>query len=863
MGGPECVEEPSVATVEPLNDAAAIVEEVTEIRREFLRSASIDVSLVERSQGQAVSSTPETQGDANDQQYPSRGSDDKSHQSHDMQSPSRGSSDKSHQSHDVPAPVHDCASEPQQDVGEAEAEETDGVDRHFVAPKDFELLKVIGMGAFGKVLQVRHRQNSKIFAMKVISKRIIKRKISYVDNILAERNILSKIANHPFIVTMYASFQTREKLFIVMDFAAGGELFQKLGMEGHFLERTAAFYLAEMTLALEHLHSINVLHRDLKPENILLQSDGHCCLTDFGLAKEGSSEDEHEDAWARTLCGTMEYMAPEMVARKWYGKGADYWSLGCIAYEMLSGLPPFSSKKGSKELFRLIMQSRIRMPDGASASACKLLKGLLNRDVGKRLGASRGTMFEVGGVGALKQQPFFNGLDWGKLELKEVEPPEDFSVDNDEDLRHFHEEFTKMNLPRSVKEMSKLDFLPRRCESDNFRGFSFIGEKFQLPERTASEKEHYWNNVDEDGASLSECASSVFDEDLMETSAPEPIPEPKKKKRPPRKKKKKQAQVPLETTDEGCENKKGNDGVGTKGPRNGTVAPKTDGTAAAEPEIVKPDGVDRSAESRNEAVEEPVSKEMPQATLKYLNPNAKAWSTVDEPGPPAKAQSASSPDASAPAQQQTKPNTWASLAVGEKTPKPAAAQSTPRPAPPPAKSSGGWATVGKPGGQSGTGRGGGGGWSTVRTDRAAPPRVATRPPQSRERPAGGWSTVGNGGRAAPARREQRRQAPGGTAAPLSPDWTSHAMSPRKSPSSAARNVPSARGIPANAAAGGKPGAIPPPPLDGGGPSWPSLGDFPPPPGGTGGKPRRQQQQAKPAGSWGKPVQAKKKSAWGA
>ena len=132
--------------------------------------------------------------------------------------------------------------------------------------------------------------------------------------------------------------------------------------------------------------------------------------------------------------------APEMVARKWYGKGADYWSLGCIAFEMLSGDPPFSSKKGSKDLFRKIMEERIRMPDGASASACKLLKGLLNRDAGKRLGAARGTMFEVGGVGALKQQPFFAGLDWGKLELKEIVPPEDFSVDNDEDLRHFHDE---------------------------------------------------------------------------------------------------------------------------------------------------------------------------------------------------------------------------------------------------------------------------------------------------------------------------------------------------------------------------------------------------------------------------------------
>ena len=317
--------------------------------------------------------------------------------------------------------------------------DTEDRKRHFLAPKDFELLKVIGMGAFGKVLQVRNRHSSTVHAMKIISKRLIKRKMSYVENILAERNILSKISNHPFIVTMHASFQTREKLFIIMDFCAGGELFLKLGKEGHFRERTAAFYLAEIILALEHLHSMNVLHRDLKPENVLVGNDGHLCLTDFGLAKDFTGNGG-EDDWARTLCGTMEYMAPEMVARKWYGKGADYWSLGCIAYEMMSGKPPFESKKGSKDLFRKIMSERVRMPDLISACACKLLKGLLNRDVNKRFGSSKGTFLEVGGVAALKQQTFFAGLDWGKLERKEIDPPEDFSVDNDEDLRHFHEE---------------------------------------------------------------------------------------------------------------------------------------------------------------------------------------------------------------------------------------------------------------------------------------------------------------------------------------------------------------------------------------------------------------------------------------
>jgi len=197
------------------------------------------------------------------------------------------------------------------------------------------------------------------------------------------------------------------------------------------------------------------------------------------------------------------------------------------------------------------MNERIRIPDGASAAACKLLKGLLNRDAGKRLGAARGTMLELGGVGALKQQAFFSGLDFGKLELKQIEPPENFNVDHDEDLRHFHDEFVNMTLPRSVKEMSSLDFLPKRCVSQNFRGFSFIGDSFPTPDRTASEQEHYWNNVDEDGQSQSDCASrsSLGDEHFGDLLDPEPVPE--KKKRPARKKKKKQQLVPpLETTNE-------------------------------------------------------------------------------------------------------------------------------------------------------------------------------------------------------------------------------------------------------------------------------------------------------------------------
>ena len=669
---------------------------------------------------------------------------------------------------------------------------------NFIAPKDFELLKVIGMGAFGKVLQVRNRHSNKVLAMKVISKRLIKRKLSYVENILAERNILKKIENHPFIVTMHASFQTREKLFIIMEFAAGGELFLKLGKEGHFLEKTAAFYLAEITLALEHLHSVNVLHRDLKPENILLGSDGHCCLTDFGLAKDFTSLSTEEGQRARTLCGTMEYMAPEMVARKWYGKGADFWSLGCIAYEMLSGEPPFNAgKKGSKELFRKIMSERIRMPDGASAGACKLLKGLLNRAPEKRLGAAKGTMLVVGGVGALKQQPFFSGLDWGKLELKEIQPPEDFSVDNDEDLRHFHDEFVNMALPQSVREMSKLDFLPKHCESENFRGFSFIGDQMHLPERSTSENEHYWNNPEDDGQSLSECASSVFDDNDIGDAQPTPAA-PEKKKRPPRKKKKKkQEQPPLEITLEGKEPEEDKSKERSDDRLNETEKvvqkkksiPSTDEVEAD----TLPDTTTAQSTQPVDTIQGKDNKqiEVPAAPLaKSLNPNARSWGVPQQtsnvitklPLAPLIKPSQPKPVISA-------PKTWASMAVkgsDNNNTQRAAAQS-----PPTATSNN---------------------WSTKQSSRPTPP-VSTN----------SWTTV----------QSDTRPVPASVMPPKSPnsDWTNY-----RSPRSNTRPTKGTMSY----------NHIQPPPLA---TDFPSLGDFPPPTGAN--KEKEQLKQKKPMGAWGK------------
>ena len=417
----------------------------------------------------------------------------------------------------------------------------------FVSPQDFELLRVIGMGSFGKVLQCRLKSSdtngvtsNQVLAMKVISKRLLKKKESYIENINAERAILTKLSSHPFIVTMHCAFQTGDKLYIVMDYCAGGELFMWLGKNGVFLEKTASFYVAEIVLALEHLHSHNVLHRDLKPENILLGTDGHLRLTDFGLAKEVDQEKN------LTVCGTQEYMAPEMIARVGYGKAADFWSLGCIAYEMLAGDPPFSSKKGAKDLFQKIMTERVKMPPYSTAAAHKLLKGLLNRNVSMRLGAAKGTMFQVGGVSQLKQLDFFTQhWKWDKLESKTEDPPQQFHIENEEDVQHFHSEFTGMVLPRSVTEMStNPKYKPRHCNSQTFRGFSYIQPEFSLPERPKDQEHYYWNHMEEDGQSLSDCASDIFQDDnqtntkpLEENNKENGEDKPKKKKK---KKKKKQ-----------------------------------------------------------------------------------------------------------------------------------------------------------------------------------------------------------------------------------------------------------------------------------------------------------------------------------
>lgn len=209
-----------------------------------------------------------------------------------------------------------------------------------VGPVDFDLLKVLGKGGYGKVFQVKKRGGAdkhRLYAMKVLKKATIARNAKDTAHTKAERNILESVKN-PFVVDLIYAFQTDGKLYLILEYLSGGELFMQLEREGIFMEDMASFYLAEILLGLEHLHLEGIIYRDLKPENILLDCNGHIKLTDFGLCKESI----FEGTQTHTFCGTIEYMAPEILLRLGHDKSVDWWSFGALMFDMLTGSVSFT-----------------------------------------------------------------------------------------------------------------------------------------------------------------------------------------------------------------------------------------------------------------------------------------------------------------------------------------------------------------------------------------------------------------------------------------------------------------------------------------------------------------------------------------
>ncbi|RZF32667.1 hypothetical protein LSTR_LSTR004095 [Laodelphax striatellus] len=344
------------------------------------------------------------------------------------------------------------------DSGEHEIELRDVVkEGHERAdPSQFELLKVLGQGSFGKVFLVRKvvgLDSGTLYAMKVLKKATLKVRDRMRTKM--ERNILVDV-RHPFIVRLHYAFQTEGKLYLILDFLRGGDLFTRLSNEVMFSAKSLKFYLAELALALDHIHSLGIIYRDLKPENILLDADGHISLTDFGLSKLPL-----DDKKAYSFCGTVEYMAPEVVNRKGHSFAADWWSFGVLMYEMLTGSLPFQGAN-RKETMTQIMKAKLGMPQFLSQEAQSLLRVLFKRNPANRLGAGKE------GVNEIKTHPFFATIDWEKLLKKEILPPFKPAVSRAEDAFYFDSEFTS----KSPKDSPGIP--PSANAHELFRGFSFI-----------------------------------------------------------------------------------------------------------------------------------------------------------------------------------------------------------------------------------------------------------------------------------------------------------------------------------------------------------------------------------------------------
>jgi len=301
-------------------------------------------------------------------------------------------------------------------------------------------------------MQVRKKDTGEIFAMKALNKDLIEKE-NLIEHTMAEKSILQRI-QHPFIVGLHYAFQTSNKLYLILDFLSGGELFYHLQAEGKFDEARTRFYISEIALAIGYVHSMNIIYRDLKPENIVLDRYGHVCLTDFGLAKVNVSANT-----AQTFCGTPEYLAPEFLIGGGHGKAVDWWSLGILLYEMLGGLPPFYSENVN-EMYELILQKPLEFTEEFSPNARDLVSKLLDRNPETRLQD----------IEKFKAHPFFAGLDWAKVYNREITP----AFIPDSTKTNFDKEFTNERARYSMINKKPTE------EHQNFTNFTFSGNASAL-----------------------------------------------------------------------------------------------------------------------------------------------------------------------------------------------------------------------------------------------------------------------------------------------------------------------------------------------------------------------------------------------
>jgi serine/threonine protein kinase len=308
---------------------------------------------------------------------------------------------------------------------ESQYEEEQSVLRDDIDMKDLETLGTLGKGSFGHVTLVKWKKSpdGETFALKAVSKAQIV-ETGQQGHIMSEKKVMSTM-KHPFLVCLHATFKDADRLYFLLDPILGGELFTILRKRRYFSEDTARFYAAHVVDAFQYMHDRDTVYRDLKPENLLLDSDGYMKVTDFGFAKKLRGR-----TW--TLCGTPDYLAPEIVGSRGHGKGVDYWTLGVLIYEMLASFPPFYDEDPMKT-YAKIMHGKIKYPSHFSKEAVSLVKKLLNRKPTKRLGVVKG------GAKNIKDHAWFKRFRWDKLENGTMKAPIIIPIKDKYDLSNFEE----------------------------------------------------------------------------------------------------------------------------------------------------------------------------------------------------------------------------------------------------------------------------------------------------------------------------------------------------------------------------------------------------------------------------------------
>ncbi|EDK38364.2 hypothetical protein PGUG_02462 [Meyerozyma guilliermondii ATCC 6260] len=388
-------------------------------------------------------------------------------------------------------------------------------DKKSCTPDDFEVLRLLGKGTFGQVFQVKKKDTDRIYAMKVLSKKVIVKK-KEIAHTIGERDILvrTSAAASPFIVGLKFSFQTPTDLYLVTDYMSGGELFWHLQKEGRFTEDRAKFYIAELVLALEHLHDNDIVYRDLKPENILLDANGHIALCDFGLSKANLNN----DGTTNTFCGTTEYLAPEVLLdESGYTKMVDFWSLGVLIFEMCCGWSPFYADN-TQQMYKNIAFGKVRFPkEVLSSEGRSFVKGLLNRNPKHRLGA-------VNDAKELRAHAFFQDIDWDLLRAKSIPPPFKPHLTSETDTSNFDPEFTSesTSVLRKNLELATTPLSPGI--QAKFKGFTYVDDSAM---EDHFGKSHRMNTFQPPGSFIPGNPNLPPDEDVIDDDHIEEEPEEK------------------------------------------------------------------------------------------------------------------------------------------------------------------------------------------------------------------------------------------------------------------------------------------------------------------------------------------------